>query len=238
MRRASVALLSLLVLGSGSGCGPDRAAELRKEIKKLEDERTPIDAVQKAKADADAAEAELTVRSHEVEKARSELASLEAEVERTGQAFDREVALNQELRSQIDDATQRMVAAAKRNADLVAQIAEERERAGYLRDRAEPLARELRAGDPAWANARRVQNVSQLLAEAAQTYPDDPVLARLARGAPRPSDPPDAARAAALARSLCDRLRWVYGLDTSSVAAGPPAPSGAAAQPSGEPEPR
>src|SRR5262249_35291472 len=120
-------------------------------------------------------------------------------------------------------------------AELVAQIAQERDRAGYLRDRAEALARELRQDDPAWANQRRVVGLAQLLAEAVRTYPDDPVLAELARSDVEASKTPGPARAATLARSLSDRLRGVYALDTASVASGPPAPAGAPQAPAAEP---
>ncbi|HXK21505.1 MAG TPA: hypothetical protein VMS55_02390 [Myxococcota bacterium] len=235
MRGVRIALVLLAVLGASSGCAPDRAPELRKEIAKLEEERSPTDAVEKAKADADAAEAQLAARNQELEQARAALSGFEADVKRTSAALDEEVQRNQDLRSQIDEAGQRALAASKRSEELVAQIAQERARAGYLRDRAETLAHELRPEDPDWANQRRVLGLSQLLAETVRTYPDDPVLVELAHTHLEASKKPDVARAATLARSLSDRLCGVYALDTSSVATGPPAPARAAEPPSAEP---
>jgi septal ring factor EnvC (AmiA/AmiB activator) len=226
LSRASVVLFSLVAAGLALGCGPDRAAELHQEIAKLEQERVPVDALEKAKQEADAAERDLAARAEEQGEARAELSKLEAEARRTAEAFDREVARNAELRSKIDDASQRTAAARKRDEELVAEVARERERAGYLRDRAETLARQMRPDDPGWANARRVGNLSQLLAEAARTYPDDPVLARLAGTDLGPSDEARVGAAAAAAAALCDRLRFVYGLEAAPVAAEPPAAPG------------
>ena len=233
MSGARLATVLLAILAAG--CAPDRAPELRKEIAKLEEERSPSEAVEKAKADADAAEAQLAARNQEREQARAALSGLEADVQRAKEAIDREVQRNEDLRSQVDEAGQRALAASKRSEELVAQIAQERARAGYLRDRAETLARELRPEDPDWANARRVQGLSQLLAEAVRTYPDDPVLEELAHSDLAASKRPDTGRAAMLARSLSNRLRGVYALDTASVASGPPAPAGAPGPPSGGP---
>jgi DNA-directed RNA polymerase beta subunit len=233
---SGVRLAPVLLVILAAGCAPDRAPELRKEIAKLQEERSPVEAVEKAKADADAAEAQLAARNQELEQARAALSGVEADVQRAKKAIDREVQRNEELRSQVDEAGQRTLAASKRSAELVAQIAQERARADYLRDRAETLARELRPDDPDWANARRVEGLSQLLAEAVRTYPDDPVLEELAQsnlGAA--SKKPDAGRAAMLARSLSNRLRGVYALDTASVASGPPAPAGAPGPPSSGP---
>ena len=230
-----VALVLLAIVGASSGCAPDRAPELRKEIAKLTDERSPTDAVDKAKADAEAAEAQLAARNQELEQARAAVSRFEAEVTRASADLDHEVQRNQDLRTRIDEAGQQTIAASKRSAELVAQIAQERDRARYLRDRAETFARELRPADPDWATERRVLGLSQLLAEAVRTYPDDPVLAALEHSQVEASKKPDAARAATLARSLSDRLCGVYALDTASVASGPPAPATAAAPPPPEP---
>jgi chromosome segregation ATPase len=158
VNRAALVLAPFLVVGLVLGCGPDRAAELRQEIAKLEQDRVPLDALEKATHEADAAEADAAARVREADEARAELAKLEAEAKRTAEAFARQVATNEALRAKIDDTTQHIAAARAQEADLAARVAREQEQAGYLRDQAQTLAQQVRPDDPDWANARRIEN--------------------------------------------------------------------------------
>lgn len=223
MRRTALLLIPLLLLsGTVAGCKPDRRMELRKAIAKLKEERVPKEVVAKAKQDADDAERAVEQREQALSAVRDQLAKLVAEGKGTAEAFNRQVARNQDLRREIDRTNQEIVAARKQHQELAQEIAHAKERAGYLRDQAVTLARQIRPGDPAWANARRIQNLSQVLHDAAKAYPKDPVLARLARSDLGTTQQPAVAKAVSTAQALRDRLRWVYGLDAKDVAAGPP----------------
>lgn len=221
MRRATSVILALAAASLLGGCAPDPRDVLHQQIAKLREERVEPKAVESERASNAEAERALGTAREGLAAAEEELADAQAEHD----VLQAQLAAEQARAAAIAQENGRVLAeiasAGQRVTELDGRIAKARTRATFLRDHAASLARELRAGDPAWANERRLSTLTQLLARAAREYPDDPVVAALARRVE-----PDAAlavdEAARMAGRLRDRFTSVYALDAAAVASGPP----------------
>ena len=211
MRRLALAAgLALAV----AACTNEKAESLRAEIAKLGKERVEASTVEKAKQEAAEAEAALAASRAAVDQARDELGKREAERDRLKQNLAAEVARSERLRGAIDAAVRSAQEATARNQDLDAKIGGEKRDATAVRDQAAVLAREIRPADPAWATARRLDNLAEFLQRASEQYPDDPVLKELAASSIKGSSPSadDARKGADLAARARDRLATVFEL--------------------------
>ena len=224
MRRALAA--GALLLAGALACGPDRAAQLRAEIKQLKEARMERDAVAKARQEADAAEVASGERKAEVEKARAQAAEREAEVARLQSAFDAEVARNAQLRADVESEQQQIQQRAEAASRLEHQVAEATARGQWARNQADQLARELAIDDPDWAVERRLRALREFLAALAKEYPDDVVLAELALStrpvaASATGGSDTRTQAAGVAARVRDRFTRVYGLEAKAAPPGP-----------------
>jgi len=211
------AALFLLVAVS---CTNEKAESLRAEIEKLRKERVEKGTVEKARQESAEAEALLASSRKALEQARSDLEKQQAELDKARAEMAAEVSRNAELQAQIADTARRAQEQAAQGQELDAKIARAKARAGWVRDQAAVLAREIRPEDPSWATARRLQSLSEFVEKVRAEFPDDPVVAEIARGVGGAADPtPDRARAAAeKAARLRDRFAAVYELPPPSVA--------------------
>lgn len=209
-----------------AGCGPDRVAEINAETDKLTAERVEASVVSAARSEAETAEHRLAEVQTLLDQSREEAkqlgdrkAKLEAEI-----AHENE--LTEHARADTA-ATQAATAAQLAETEKKdGEITQARARALGVREQAAVLAREIRPGDPAWATGRRVRSVTEFIAKVARNYPDDPVVAELARSDEESADPVEAgALAAQKAARLRDRFTRVYELDAPEVAAGDRAPA-------------
>ena len=224
MKRRALALgLALFALA----CTNERAESLRAEIEKAKKERVEVTVVEKAKQESAEAEAALAASRTALEQARADEAKLETERDGQRGALAAEVARNERLRAEIEAIAQRAQAQAARGQDLDAEIAKVKARASWVRDQADVLAREIRPEDPAWATARRLEALREFVAGVASEYPDDPLVADLARAPIRavlaPPTPDQARAAAEQAAKLRDRFAAVFDLAPPGVAASAPA---------------
>jgi colicin import membrane protein len=225
VKPAALALTAVLLLAAG--CPNEKADALRAEIAKLKEERVEASVIEKAKQDAADAAAALAAARTALEDARSELAKREAEREQTRAAIDAETARGAQLRAEIDAVAARAQQRVARGQELDAEIASVRERASWVRDQADVLARELRPDDVAWASKRRLDSLAEFSERVAKEYADDAVAAEIARAAVR-SDAPTAEQVragAAQAAQLRDRFTAVYELPSREVAARANAPA-------------
>lgn len=226
-----ISMIGVLALGFAlAGCGPDpRVAPLQAEIAALEGERVEPNAVERAKADADAASADMEqarakrdALGEHLGALRQEIASLEAAISRESRSTVAEYAAATALEEQLRNA-------ATRGRALDERIAEIRARAELRRDQVALLAKEIRPNDPAWAIERRVRTLDELLAKLLEEYPDDRVLADVAAkrqsGLRAKPDERDTSHAAADAVRVRDHLTGAY--DLGSV----PTPAVATAAP-------
>ncbi len=223
MRRLAFAAA---LLAAATACTNERAESLRAEIEKAKKERVEVAVVEKAQQETAQIEAALAASRGALEQARADVAKLESDRDQARAALAAEVTRNQRLQAEIGEVAQRAQERAARGQELEAKIARAQARASWVRDQAAVLAREIRPDDPAWATARRIDTLGEFVARVAQEYPDDPVLAVLARARiqPEKTPTPDQARAAAQqAAQLRDRFASVYELPPPAVAATAPA---------------
>jgi uncharacterized protein (DUF3084 family) len=218
--------LAAILLAASTACTNERAESLRAEIEKAKKERVEVAVVEKAKQETAEAEAGLAASRTAFEQVRADAAKLEADRDHAREALAAEVARNQKLQAEIGDVAQRAQERAARGQELDAKIARIQARASSVRDQAAVFAREIRAEDPGWATARRIDALDEFVARVAQEYPDDPAIAELAR-TPVPAEKrptPEQARAAAVqAARLRDRFASVYELPPPAVATSAPA---------------
>jgi hypothetical protein len=210
-----------LTLVIAVACTNERAESLRAEVEKLKKERVDKTLVEKAKQEAADAEGLLASSRKALEQARSDFEKQQAELEQARAALAAEVSRNAQLQTEIAEATRRAQEQATEGQDLDAKIARAKAGARWVRDQAAVLAREIRPEDPSWATARRLQSLAEFLERVRTAYPDDPVVAEVARGLGSALDAtPDHARAAAeQASRVRDRFTTVYELPPPSVAA-------------------
>lgn len=218
MKAVALSLCALALVA----CGADRLAELDVEMKKLEKERVPFDALEKARAEADDAEASLAALRD----------SLAASERLEAQSASRRDALHQDLAREraeleadgprIEEARQAIAHALDETKRLDAEVASVREGARLVRDQAAALERQLRPGDAAWATERRLTVLDEFLKNVAGAYPDDPIAKSLAREKVAEGGDVEARAAAGRARAarLRDRFTRVYALDEPATAVG------------------
>ncbi|HBZ70540.1 MAG TPA: hypothetical protein DEP35_12750 [Deltaproteobacteria bacterium] len=208
-------------------CGPDRVAEIDAEIEKLSAERVELSVVTAARSEADAAEHRLAEAQAGLDRVREEGKRLANEKAQLEAAIAHEGELVEQARGEIAAAQQATATELAEIDKKDGEIAQARARAMGVREQAAVLAREIRPGDPAWATERRVKSVQEFIAKVARDYPDDPVVAELARSDEQPSaDPAEAgALAAQKAARLRDRFTRIYDLETPEVSAGAKAPA-------------
>ena len=221
MKRLAAAVALFL---AASACTNERAESLRAEIEKAKKERVEVATIEKAKAETAAAETALAASRMALEQARADGAKAESERDQLRAALAAEVARNDRLRSEIEAVARRAQEQAAHGQELDASIDRRRARATWVRDQAATFAREIRPGDPDWATARRLDALREFVAGVASEYPDDPVIAELARvQAPAGASLADRARASAdEAAKVRDRFAAVYELAPPDVAAGKP----------------
>ena len=221
--------LVLLALCAAAACAPDPREALREEVKQLEAARIERSAVDQARGEADAAEAQLAERRREAEAVAAGLAAREAEAKRLTDEYAAETRRNERLRDEIRAGQERGRAASERGAELAAQVEKARARAAWAREQAQVLARELRPGDPDWATQRRLRALAEFAQRLAAEYSDDPTLASLAASlSASPAAGDGAARGAEVAGRIRDHLSAVYALEEApdaSASAAEPAPT-------------
>jgi chromosome segregation ATPase len=216
---------SAVLLAAALACGNPRADSLRAEIEQARKERVDAKAVEKAKRETTDADAALSASRSELEQARQDFSKLESDRQRAREELAAAGSRNGSLRALIDEVGRRAQERSAKGQDLDAQIAAAKARAGWVRDQAAVLAREIRPEDPAWATTRRLDSLADFVTRVAGEYPDDAVAADLARAPIRSAEPStQQARAASeQAARLRDHFASVYELATPAVAAGPPA---------------
>ncbi len=209
------------------GCGSDRVAEIHAEIEKLRAERVDASLVSAARSEADAAEQHLAATQAAVAEQQAEGKRLADQKLQLLATVAREAELTEHVRSEIAETQQATALEVAETEKKEGEIVQARSRALAVREQAAVLARELRPGDPPWATERRVKSVREFLAKVSREYPDDPVVADLARSGEESATEGSAdagALAAEKAARLRDRFTRVYGLDAPEVAAGERAP--------------
>jgi hypothetical protein len=236
MRGRSSALAVCLTLAFAlAGCRNEEADALRSELAALAEQRVKRETAERAQQELAEVEAARAAREDELAARRSELARLEREVAeiegryaRTAERYQERVGENGRELADVERMRRRL-------ADWRAEAELAQAEAGFARKQAQVFAREIRPSDPAWATERRLEALRHFLAQTAEAWPDDPVLASLAQaelpavaGSPGEPAPGRALAAAALAKRAAERLAEVYGLeapapvDAASVASPPP----------------
>jgi hypothetical protein len=218
----------ILVCAWLAGCGPDRVAEINAEIAKLTAERVEASVVTAARSEADAAEQRLAATQVALEPLRAEGKRLAARKAQLLATVAHEGELTEHARAEIAATQQATAATVAETEKKDGEIVQAQSRAMAVREQAAVLAREIRPGDPPWATERRVKSVTEFLAKVSRDYPDDPIVAELARSGEE-STSADSLEAGALAAEkaarLRDRFTRVYGLDAPEVTAGERAPA-------------
>jgi len=221
---AAIALALALLAGCGSS---DRVEQIEAETKKLESERVEASVVTAAQGEADTAEQRLAATKKELELLNAEVQHLNERKRQLEAAIAREGELAAQAQTQTAALQQKTALELAEVDKKDEEIAAKRTRALWVRKQAAVLAREIRPGDPAWATARRVKSLEELVSKVSDEYPDDPVVAELAAQSERSVEDPAQAGALAAARAarLRDRFTRVYDLDTPEVAAGTKEPA-------------
>jgi len=216
VRRLAIAL----VLTALAACTNQRAESLRAEIAKAKDERVEIASIEKARKEADDAEAELAARRDALATAKKALEDATAERDATHAAVDAEVARNTQLQADIAAVVADAQSIAAHGQKLDDQLARERARATWARDQAAVLAREIRPSDATWATARRLDALAEFSERLAKEYPGDPEVVALAQEPIRASKPTADQVHAAVARAaaLRDRFESEYDLRAADAA--------------------
>lgn len=230
MRSAVSLALAVLVLA----CDDGRLSELEDEVRTLEENRVPIESVEKARAEAEQSEAERRKleqvfaeaegREDEVaarlESLKAALASEQAGAARDRAELDAQRARVHALRLELESQRGLLV---QRRAAVDLRLDEVRRTCEHIVE----VADQIRDSDPAWATARRITVLEELLRKVADQNPDDEVLRAIAQGSDEESSTSPGGRihdVRTRAEQVRARLVAVYGTGGVTTAGACPIP--------------
>jgi len=215
VKRAFCAMVWLFVVACGGD--QDREAALKKEIEQLKTERVEIAAVEKAKAEVAAVEARLEAARQENTAKQASLADLEKkrDVRRRAASSERErtAKLGTEKAQALEQAKQAVEAAQQ----LDQKIAHAQARALWARDQLALFAHEIQPEDAAWATTRRLAALREFVARTHKEWGDDPELSDSAAELESVggADHAAAEKARAVAGRLSARFSRIYELPSA-----------------------